>query len=141
MKARHTSREYALKALFALDFMGFPEDQLQMPDFFPAVSDEERQAVPEETAAAVHILVSGTLERLNEIDRIISTLSLGRSLERIERVDRCILRISIYQMLCQKNVPAEVVIDEAVKLSLEYSSNVNYKFINGVLDTFRKERL
>jgi transcription antitermination protein NusB len=141
MSTRHSSREYALKALFALDFMGFPEKQLSMIDYFPAVSEEERKAVPEETAAAVQILVSGTLERLEEIDTIISTLSRGRALERIERVDRCILRLSIYQMLYQKSVPAAVVIDEAVKLSLEYSSNVNYKFINGLLDTFRKERL
>jgi transcription antitermination protein NusB len=83
----------------------------------------------------------GILENQSQIDELINKYSTRRKVDKIELVDRCILRLAIFQMLFQKKVPSAVLIDEAVKLSLEYSSNVNYKLINGILDTIRKEEL
>ena len=70
--------------------------------------------------------------------RSISDFSYNRPLERIDIVDRNILRLSIYSLL-QNEVHPHVIIDEAVKLSQDFSTEVNYKFINGILDTFQKK--
>ncbi len=80
-------------------------------------------------------LINGVLEHLNEIDEMINRFSSKRSIENINIVDRNILRISIYTLLYGKEVHPSIVIDEAVKLSQEYSTEVNYRFINGLLDT------
>jgi N utilization substance protein B len=48
--------------------------------------------------------------------------------------------MSVFSILYDKEIHASVVITEAVRLSQEYSREVNYKFINGILDSIVKER-
>ena len=84
-------------------------------------------------------MITGTLEHLDEIDSIISKYSKNRPIENIDGVDRNILRISIFQLLYDKETHPTIVIDEAVKLSQELSNDVSFKFINGILDTYSKE--
>jgi N utilization substance protein B len=80
----------------------------------------------------------GTLESLDEVDAYISEFSFNRPIDRISIVDRNILRLSIYSML-KSDVHPHIIIDEAVKLSQDFSTQVNYKFINGILDSFQKK--
>jgi transcription antitermination protein NusB len=141
MSSRHKSREFALRSLYNWEFHNDGDKALEELDFFPALDDSERDEVSTETVVTVHYLVTGTLENQSQIDKLINKYSTRRKVDKIELVDRCILRLAIFQMLFQKKVPTAVLIDEAVKLSLEYSSNVNYKLINGILDTIRKEEL
>ena len=56
-------------------------------------------------------------------------------------MDRNILRIAFYQLAISRDVHPLVVIDEAVKLSQELSNDVSFRFINGLLDAYRKENL
>lgn len=140
MSSRHKAREYALKALFSLDFHNNFK-HLEEIDFFPTLTVEEIREIHEETTLYVSYLVSGALENVEMIDKLIEKYSKNRTLDKIHRVDRCILRLSLFMMLFQKNLPPSVIIDEAVKLSQEYSSDINYKYINGLLDTIRKKEL
>jgi transcription antitermination protein NusB len=140
MSSRHKAREYALKALFSLDFHKNLK-QSNMIDFFPTLNEQEITELNDESAIYVRYLVSGTIENLEKIDKLISKYSNNRAIDKIQRVDRCILRLSLFMMLFQKNLSPNVVIDEAVKLSQEYSSDINYKFINGLLDSIRKKEL
>lgn len=110
-------------------------------NFFPTLTVEEIREIHEETTLYVSYLVSGALENVEMIDKLIEKYSKNRTLDKIHRVDRCILRLSLFMMLFQKNLPPSVIIDEAVKLSQEYSSDINYKYINGLLDTIRKKEL
>ena len=66
---------------------------------------------------------------------MISRFSSKRSLDNISYVDRNILRISIFTLLYCKDIDPKIVIDESVKLSQEFSTEINYRFINGLLDT------
>jgi N utilization substance protein B len=70
---------------------------------------------------------------------LIGEYSTNRPLDRIDIVDRNILRFSIFTLLYAKDIHSHVIIDEAVKLSQEFSSDVNYKFINGILDSMQKK--
>jgi N utilization substance protein B len=80
-------------------------------------------------------LLYGTLENLDRIDELIQKHSLHWQLDRISRVDLSILRMAVYEMCFAKSKsPPRVVINEAVEIAKEFSSDVSYKFINGVLD-------
>ena len=106
---------------------------------FQGVSEEEEATLTEDTKVYASFLITGTLEHLDEIDSIISKYSKNRPIENIDCVDRNILRISIFQLLYDKETHPTIVIDEAVKLSQELSNDVSFKFINGILDTYSKE--
>jgi len=140
MSSRHKAREYALKALFTLDFHKNLK-QLDTIEYYPTLTEKEISELHDETGIYVRYLVSGTLQNLESIDNLIVKYSNNRAIEKIHRVDRCILRLSLFMMLFQKNLSPNVIIDEVVKLSQEYSSDINYKFINGLLDSIRKKEL
>ena len=135
---RHKARELATDTLYSLDFNS------NLPptgdwDLFQGVSEEEEATLTEDTKVYASCLITGTLEHLDEIDSIISKYSKNRPIENIDGVDRNILRISIFQLLYDKETHPTIVIDEAVKLSQELSNDVSFKFINGILDTYSKE--
>ena len=104
------------------------------------MTEEEMMRLEEVEKSYARLLVRGTLENRKEIDSIISSYSINRPLEKISIVDRNILRISFFQLLYQKEIPSAVVIDQGVKLSQVLSNDVSYKFINGILDKFVKDR-
>ncbi len=137
---RHRDREIAVSTLYSLDFNNSMEltDDI---DLFQGMSEEEVASLDEEDKAFVRFLVVGTLENLAEIDSLISRYSLNRPIDKIDIVDRNILRISFYQLAISRDVHPLVVIDEAVKLSQELSNDVSFRFINGLLDAYRKENL
>lgn len=137
---RHRDREIAVSTLYSLDFNNSMEltDDI---DLFQGMSEEEVASLDDEDKAFVRFLVVGTLENLAEIDSLISRYSLNRPIDKIDIVDRNILRISFYQLAISRDVHPLVVIDEAVKLSQELSNDVSFRFINGLLDAYRKENL
>ena len=137
---RHRDREIAVSTLYSLDFnnaLALSDDI----DLFQGMSEEEVASLDEEDKAFIRFLVVGTLENLSEIDALISRYSLNRPIEKIDIVDRNILRVAFYQLAVSRDVHPLVVIDEAVKLSQELSNDVSFRFINGLLDAYRKENL
>ncbi|AGT44732.1 transcription antitermination factor NusB [Treponema pedis] len=84
------------------------------------------------------IMVLGTIENIEEIDRCIQSNLDNWSLERLNSVDRAILRLSAYSLLYQKDIPAPVIIDEAINLAKEFGTDDSYKFVNAVLDSIKK---
>lgn len=80
----------------------------------------------------MNAMFEGVMSRTEEIDEKISSFSKGWTLDRITRVDLAILRLGTYELMLGK-VPAGVVINEAVELANEYSTDKAGAFINGVL--------
>lgn len=64
----------------------------------------------------------------------------NRPLEQIDPVTRAILWISAYEMLYRRDIPAPVIIDEAIQLSHAFGATDSYKFINAVLEKVQKQR-
>ena len=83
-------------------------------------------------------LVDGTLEKLEEIDALINELVANWEFSRIAKTDLAILRLAIYEILYRIDVPPVVVIDEALEISKDFSSDNSRKFLNGVLDQASK---
>jgi N utilization substance protein B len=79
-------------------------------------------------------LVEGTLAHRAEIDGLIQGQTENWRLERMPAVDRNILRLAVYEMLYELEVPKLVVLDEAIELAKRYGTENSGRFVNGLLD-------
>ncbi len=136
MKSRHLARGLALQTLYSLDINGrIHEAAVPYTEGFAGLTQEEESSLESEVVLYSLFLINGVLQHLEETDELISRFSSKRSIENISIVDRNILRLSIFTLLYCKEIDSNIVIDEGVKLSQEYSTEVTYRFINGLLDT------
>lgn len=84
------------------------------------------------------MIVLGTIENITEIDECISANLKSWTIERINSVDKAILRLSVYSLIYQKDIPQAVVIDEAINLAKEFGTDDSFKFVNAILDNIKK---
>ncbi|MGN6743498.1 MAG: transcription antitermination factor NusB [Amnibacterium sp.] len=129
MSARTKSRKRALDVLFSADVRGDSQaDAL-------AAEQERALARPERASSWPYArdIVQGVIDHAEEIDRIIGDRAPAWPIERMPAVDRAILRIGVWEILHNPEVPAPVAIDEAVELAKELSTDDSPRFINGVL--------
>jgi len=73
--------------------------------------------------------------RREDIDRLIDEAAIGWPIDRMAVVDRTVLRLAVAELLEFPDSPTAVVLDEAVELSSEYSTDASGRFVNGVLAT------
>ncbi len=142
---RRVGREYALKMLFALQLDEAQSEPTQVVssffDHFRFADDvlgeplEDIEA-PVTTAARLFAenLVKGVVEFRSVIDKRISDQAKNWSLKRMTPVDLTILRIGVYELLYQPDIPTPVVIDEAIEIAKRYGTKESPSFINGILD-------
>lgn len=122
MKSRHELREAVFKILFQVE-----NTEL---DYKELLELEQEEIV---NSSYVNTTLTEIIDKLEEIDNIISNNLKDWKLERLSKMDRQILRISAYEIL-YSDIPYKVSINEAVELSKKYSEkDESYKFINGVL--------
>jgi N utilization substance protein B len=105
---------------------------------FPWLNEAAREKINQESMDFGRLIARGTIENLAEIDKQIKTQLEHWDFSRLNKVDQSILRISVYSLLFQEDIPASVTIDEAVDISKEFGTDESYRFINGVLDGIRK---
>ncbi len=105
-----------------------------------AKSDAERMKLAEKSFDYARRLVEGTVENRTAIDRLIRRHAENWRLERMPPIDRNILRLAIYEMLHEANVPEVVILDEAIELAKKFGSENSGRFINGLLDGVLQSR-
>ena len=133
MGPRRKAREYALQMLFQWDITHDAIEQI-VATFF--------QNQPEENAAIVDFarsLVTGTIEHVEEIDRLIQRHAEHWRLDRMAIVDRNLLRLATQEFLHDNGTPKTVVINEAIEIARRFSTQESPQFINGILDSIKKE--
>jgi N utilization substance protein B len=137
MGPRRKGRILAIQALYAYEMQGSVslESLLQFPWEEEDSEGVESEALAKQFAA---LLVTGTVQHLPGIDSLIQEHLENWELKRVAKVDLSILRMSVFCLLYQKDIPPTVVIDEAVDLSKEFGTEDSYRFVNGVLDGIRK---
>jgi N utilization substance protein B len=77
--------------------------------------------------------VTGAMDRCSQLDGVIQNFLQEWTIERLNRVDLALMRLAIYEMLCEPDVPLGAAINEAVELAKEYGADESPAFINGVL--------
>ncbi|MDL2251194.1 N utilization substance protein B [Lachnospiraceae bacterium PF1-21] len=132
---RKEQREHVFKLVFELEFHSNGEIPEQQQEYFFSLGevDSQEAQVIQEKAQAVATKVS-------EIDELLNTKTAGWKTGRMNKVDLAILRLAVYEMLYDEEVPEKVAINEAVELAKKYSGGDGPAFINGVLAKFTKER-
>jgi transcription antitermination protein NusB len=133
MGPRRKAREYALQMLFQWDITHDAVDQI-VASFF--------QNQPEESAAIVDFarsLVTGTIDHVEEIDRLIQRHAEHWRLDRMAVVDRNLLRLATQEFLHDSGTPKTVIINEAIEIARRFSTQESPQFINGILDSIKKE--
>ena len=98
-------------------------------------ADEDlRDAPPAKSREFAEGLVAGVAEQLERIDRVIEEHSNNWALDRMARVDLALLRLAAYELLCSRDIPASVVINEAIEIGKRFGTRETPAFINGILD-------
>ena len=137
MGPRRKGRILAVQALFAYDFTHCGIDDLLS---FSWIQEKDSPDVDKNIRNFAGLLVAGTLENLEDVDAAIAKRLENWDFQRLNHIDLAILRISAYSLLYMKDVPASVVIDEAVDIAKDFGTDESYKFVNGVLDGIRKSQ-
>ena len=133
MGTRRKAREYALQMLFQWDITHDPIDAIAA-SFWE--NHEEQPAVIE----FARRLVRQTVEHVEKIDTVIQSHAEHWRLDRMAVVDRNILRLATQELLFDTETPGTVVINEAIEIARRYSAQESPQFINGILDSIKRER-
>ena len=129
MSARTKARKRAIDAVFAADLRKISPLTL-LENTADLVADRQNQ---DEIFGYARTIVDGVIEHNEEIDDLLETYSQGWSLDRMPNLDRAILRVAVWEILHNDDVPDPVAINEAVELAKELSTDDSGSFINGLL--------
>ena len=130
MGTRRKARELALQVLYQIDFSNLPASEAF--DLFCQCFEGSKKAVP-----YARRLVEGVEERRTEINDLLSSHADNWRPERMSVVDRNILRLALFELCFEDEVPATVVINEAVEVAKRFGTEESAPFINGILDAVR----
>jgi len=133
---RQRSRQLALQALYAGDLGECEERGDSMADVFDRVATHFD--LPRGAREFAWELVKGTAAHRAEIDALIAAHATNWKLSRMAAVDRNVLRLATYELL-RAEIPASVVIDEAIELARRFGDDPSPAFVNGVLDAVARE--
>ena len=132
MGPRRKAREYALQMLFQWDIT---RDTIgQIAEIFFENYDE-----PPAVVDFARLLVTRTIDHVEEIDALIQRHAEHWRLDRMAVVDRNLLRLATQEFLFDKETPKTVVINEAIEIARRFSTQESPQFINGLLDSIKRE--
>jgi len=125
---RHQARTMALQVLFEADIAGHGIHDV-LSRYLTDVN------VPQPVRRYVERLVTGYGESSERIDREIAAAAPAFPIDQLPAVDRNILRIAIYELMSEADVPLKAAINEAVELAKRFGGENSSRFVNGVLGT------
>ena len=125
---RRELREHIFKLLFFVEF--HPEDE--MPEQL-ALYFEELGDVKEKDQKYMQEKYERVKEALSEIDASLANVAKGWKPERMGKAELAILRLAVYEMKYDEDIPTGVAINEAVELGKTFGGDDSSAFINGIL--------
>lgn len=130
--SRRELREQIFKLIFRAEFYDKEELTEQEKLFF----EDYELAMKEEDKTYISDKSNKILNKLEEIDGMINTEAKGWTTERMGKVDLTILRLAVYEIKFDDDVPTGVAINEAVELAKKFGQEESAGFVNGVLAKF-----
>ena len=128
---RSKIRENVFKMLFRAEFHD-ADDMKEQLDLF----DEELENPSESELFYINSKSKGILEHIDEIDALINEKSTGWKTSRMAKVDLSIIRIAVYEIKYEDDIPFKVSANEAVELAKKYGADESPAFVNGILAKF-----
>ena len=128
MSNRHLARTIAMQTLFLWDFKG------KEIDIEKSLKENFNNFAPDfDDNGFASKLLKGVIGKLNEIDKYIIKYATDWPLEQITIVDRNILRIGVFELIFDKDIPEKVAINEAIEIAKNFGGEASGRFVNGVL--------
>ncbi|MCI6188781.1 MAG: transcription antitermination factor NusB [Clostridium sp.] len=131
---RKKSREKAMELLFSITLS---KDSVE--EAMEVFVDNYEGNIKELDLDYIKALLEGVEANKNEIDSIIERNLQNWKLDRISKINLTILRVGVYEIVFDENIPKKVALNEAIELGKIYSDEKSVSFINGVLDKVLKE--
>lgn len=129
---RRELREQIFKLLFRVEFNNKEEMQEQCDLFF----EDEENAASDQDAAYIREKYGKIAEKLPEIDGMINETTKGWSSDRMGKVDLTVIRLAVFEIRFDEEVPTGVAINEAVELAKKFGQEGSAGFVNGILAKF-----
>lgn len=128
---RRELREQIFKMLFRIEFY----DEASMKEQFKLSAEEAAKATPE-NQRYMEDKCEAVLAKLNEIDSMINEAAHGWKTSRMGKVDLTLIRLAVYEIKYEDDIPVGVSINEAVELAKKYGTDDSFAFVNGILAKF-----
>lgn len=141
---RREAREHCFKMLFCQDFYPAEEKEAQLEQYFEAPEEEESSEtgkeeilhqveMGEEDRKMLEERVERIMARIPEIDSKIDAVAEGWKTRRMGKVELTILRLAVFEMKEDEQIPEKVAINEAVELAKKFGGKDAPSFVNGIL--------
>jgi transcription antitermination protein NusB len=137
MSNRHLARTLAMQSLYQWDFLKKPADGVDKiigyirNEFAPEFDDHDY----------VESTVRGVIDHSKDIDEKLTQFAPDWPIENMTLVDRNILRIGVYELVYNQNIPSKVAINEAIEIAKSFGGETSGKFVNGVLGAIFKDQM
>ncbi|AIY81849.1 transcription antitermination factor NusB [Clostridium botulinum] len=131
---RKLSREKAMELLFGMT-LNTDNCEETLENFI----DNYESDIKELDITYIKRILIGVENNKDNIDQAISKNLCNWKIDRISKVNLCILRLAVYELLHDEEIPNRVAINEALEITKKYSDEKSVSFINGVLDNILKK--
>lgn len=129
--SRRELREQIFKLLFRIEF----NDEADMPEQM-ALFFEESEPLDDSVREEISRKYTAVLEKKEELDGMLDEKAFGWTVSRMGKVDLTILRLALFEMLYDDEIPVSVAINEAVELAKKFGQTESPAFVNGILAKF-----
>ena len=129
---RHLSRTIVMQTIYEWDFR-------KNKDVAEIAQRNTDQYDAETDADYIKKVIKGIVDNIEKIDPLLQQAAPDWPVGQIAVIDKTILRIAVYELIIDREVPPKVVINEAVELAKTFGSDNSGKFINGVLGTLYRQ--
>jgi len=137
MSNRHLARTMVMQSLFEWDFNDQEHTKIDQ-----IVEHIKEEFAPDfDDGGYLKRQVEGVLDHLTEIDEALAHFAPEWPIAEMTNADRNILRLAVYELKFDENIPAKVAINEAIELGKTFSGKPAGKFINGVLGAVYRDML
>lgn len=123
--SRREIREHIFRILFRIEF--------HQKEELPEQLLYENEEAPEEDASYIQEKIQAVAEKTAEIDEMINASAKGWKTTRMGKVDLTLLRLAVYEIKFDEDIPTGVAINEAVELAKKYGTDESPSFVNGIL--------
>lgn len=121
-------REHIFKILFRAEFYEQSDFEEQVRLYF-----EENKDISEKDSEYIYSKVNAVFNMVSQIDEAIDNVSEGWPTTRIGKAELSILRLALYEIKYDDEIPVNVAINEAVELAKKYGADSAPSFVNGIL--------
>ncbi|HJA06304.1 MAG TPA: transcription antitermination factor NusB [Candidatus Mediterraneibacter pullicola] len=131
---RSKLREHVFKMLFQIEFNDAEDMFERLRNYFELLedaADKDREYIQAKYEAVA--------ARVPEIDSMLNEIAKGWKTSRMSKVDLTVLRLAVYEMKWDEDIPEGVAINEAVELAKRFGGENSSSFVNGILGKLAKQ--